>query len=225
MLTAAVAAKVTGAGQGFQLGTIPTVDTITGGVAAGGLSVPQLSGIATNGGDIVIGSVGSITIQLNQPVNANNFVAGLPSTVLQASPGTVGLIGQGAIDQSSSGVILGSQLGIEVNATVTLTAANRIGGNDVSGVATTSGVATLIMGSTALSVYATTCALTHGRHLHRTDPVNTGGHHFLRASDRVANRVPIAAHGQPADFCNWRNAQRRTTWRSTPPLYAGPAAR
>ena len=140
-LVGTLGAEVTGAGQSFEFGVAGsiTVDTV-GAVTASGLSVPQFSGIATNGGHIVMGSSGGLNIQLNQPLNANNFVAGAPSTTLGASPGLVGLVGQGTISQSSTGIILARELDIEVVGNVTLSAANRLGANDVAGFATTAGI-------------------------------------------------------------------------------------
>jgi hypothetical protein len=120
-------------------------DQLGSGVAAGSMTLPPLAvpaagGIYANGGEIGIAALASLT--LGEPVNANTFVGGAPSAVLQPSPGEVFLAAGGGITESGDGVILGSQLyAASLAGGVTLTADNRIGANDNgAGIAQTSGI-------------------------------------------------------------------------------------
>src|SRR5262249_41533646 len=100
-----------------------------------GLPANPLSGIITTNGNITLRTTDFGQITLNAPVNAN---AG--STTLGSSPGTVFLFAADDLSQNSSGIIVAGALTAESdNGDVTLTAANRIGANDVLGVATTAG--------------------------------------------------------------------------------------
>ncbi len=132
----------------FNTGDAPlTVGTV--GVSAGSITLPTTSGVTSNGGEIdlsatfVLSAVDLFGVTLNQPVNANNFLSGAPTTVLQGSPGLVSLIAEaGGVTQIAGGAILAGRLYAEADfGSVTLTAANRIGANDnVNGIAQTAGV-------------------------------------------------------------------------------------
>ncbi|MBV8778181.1 MAG: hypothetical protein JO258_13385, partial [Alphaproteobacteria bacterium] len=114
------------------------------------LKFGTLAGVVTNGGNILLTTANGGDLELDQPVNANNFLGGLlPTTVLQGSPGAIGLYSAGNIVQlttgatggaPNNGLIYGSQLLAMATDTVSLGAANRLGKNDVGGVAQVAGV-------------------------------------------------------------------------------------
>jgi len=144
--------QVTGAGNTTR-NTLTFVDqnasliittTGTGGVAAGSLTLPPVSGVISNGGLITLVSNQvtpdtPTTLTLNLPVNANNGAA-----LLGSSPGIVGLfsVAGGDITQGANGIITAGQLFAESDqGNVILTAANHVGANDNgSGIAGTPGL-------------------------------------------------------------------------------------
>ena len=150
-LVSTFAGLVTGSAQPLSFNNQDlslTIDSVQANTV-GSLSLPSQSGVATNGGNITLSvaqlsSPTPVTLTLNQPVNANNFAGGGPSTVLGASPGTVVLesFSGGSITQASTGIILGGALSaVSDDGDVSLTAANHIGANDNgSGIAATAGL-------------------------------------------------------------------------------------
>ena len=142
-----VAGRVTTAGQSFGFRDDEaslTVGTVA--VTDGGISLAAQSGVVsagglggdivletTNSGGLALGGQGNIL--LTQPVNANNG-----SVTLAANPGQIGLSSVGAITQNGAGLIVGSQLEALAVNSVSLGLANRLGANDVGGVAQTAGV-------------------------------------------------------------------------------------
>ncbi len=148
-----IAGQVTTAGGQFLFLNVDaglTVGTVQ--VSAGSISLPSQTGVVTNGGEIDLGvaefaATTSLALTLNAPVNANNFASGAATTVLGPSPALVQLAStSGDITQNSAGIIVAGRLQVEAISSggpannVALTAANRIGADDVGGIATTPGI-------------------------------------------------------------------------------------
>jgi filamentous hemagglutinin family protein len=142
--------EVTGAGKSLTFvdqNASLVVDQVTstgiGGVSAGSLTLPYVSGVITNGGAITLvanqtlGFQPLTTLTLNLPVNANDGAA-----LLGASPGLVQLISTGSdITQTASGTVVAGQLLAESDGNIILTAANHVGANDnSSGIAASAGL-------------------------------------------------------------------------------------
>ncbi len=121
-----------------------TIGEVDGLVAAGGPDAvdPSILGVATSGGNIIIETTGlAANLTLAETVNANGFdlTSLVPTTVLGAAPGLIGLSSAGTITQTPAGLIVGAGLALSAVGDVGLGEANRLGSNDVAGIPTGSG--------------------------------------------------------------------------------------